>query len=141
MRPHTKNAPTGLAQSAIGQAVSRSVSGDFVFPIRPIVVRHPKMPAAAVPEASVNEDSEAFAAKDEIRASWQRLVSPPASNPVCAENCDQFQLSACVSFRADCSHYPRAFFSGENVCHKVTLAERMDAPALSINHIQTRSKA
>jgi len=132
MRPNTQYPPTCLEQQSIGQTVSRNISSNFVLPIQSIIVWHPKMPAAAVPEAPVNEDSEAFTAKDKIRATWQRLVTPPACNMVGAENCDQFQLRVSVPFRTDGSHYPGAFFSGENVCHKATLAARMDASSFML---------
>jgi hypothetical protein len=74
-----------------------------------IVVRHPKMPAAAVPEATVNEDSDALRPENEVGVTGEWLVSPPASNAGSTQNGRQFQFRVFVATGADGGHDLRAF--------------------------------
>ena len=63
---------------------------------------------ATVPETAVNEDSDALVLKDEVGATGQRLVSPPAGDARGTQDGRQFQLSVFVASRADGGHDLRA---------------------------------
>jgi hypothetical protein len=55
------------------------------------------MPPAAVPKTTVNENSEALAAKHEIRATEHRLMATPACDTVCTQNVHESKLGALIA--------------------------------------------
>jgi hypothetical protein len=52
---------------------------------------------AAVPEATIHENSEPLLAKNEIGLAGQRLLPPPASNAVGAENSGELEFRVFVA--------------------------------------------
>jgi len=82
-----------------------------------VALGHPAVPAAAVPEAAVNEYGQALTAEHEIRAAWQGLVPTPAGDPGGAENGGQSKLGVFVPFRADCGHYLRTLLLCQDIGH------------------------
>jgi len=72
---------------------------------------------APVPEASVNEDSEAALRERKIWATWKVELPPPTSDPgLSKEACDE-GLGGLVAFSKDAPHDPRAFGPGNGVDH------------------------
>ena len=65
---------------------------------------HPTVPAAAVPKATVNEDSEPGAPKDEVGPAWEALVTTPAGDSLGTEDGRELQLGGFVAARADGGH-------------------------------------
>jgi hypothetical protein len=70
-----------------------------------------------MPKAAVHKNREPLMAKNEIGPPRQPVMSPPASNPVSAQNCRELQLSIFVAHRADRSHYARTLRLSENIGH------------------------
>ena len=81
------------------------------------------MPAAAVPEAAVNEDGKALAAKDEIGMAGHGLVPAPAGDAGGAEDGRQLQFGGFVAARADGSHDLAALLLCEHVGHEGSVAD------------------
>jgi hypothetical protein len=71
-------------------------------------VRHPAVPAAAVPEAAVHKHGEALLGKNEVGLAWQWTVPAPAFDSMRAQNGGQFQFGVLVAFGPNGSHDLRA---------------------------------
>lgn len=84
--PNPQHTPARLAQQAAFGAVSGRVSGNLCLPISAVVMRHPAVPAAAVPEAAVHKEGEAVFGKDEVRLPWHWTVPAPACDSVGAKD-------------------------------------------------------
>jgi len=84
--PNSKNAPAFGAEEAVCTAVTGGVEGDLALPVIAIALWHAAVPAAAVPEAAIDEDGEAGALEDEIRAAGEGLVATPARDAVGAKD-------------------------------------------------------
>ena len=118
MLPDPNNSPTSLPEALIRFTVPLDVPGDLAFPILAVVFWHSEMPRAAVPEATIDENGETFAAKDKIWFARHRLPPPPSGDAMGAENGSEPQFCGAVSGGADCGHDLRSLFFGEHVGHR-----------------------
>ena len=66
MLPDSKDSPSGLLEAAVRFSIPTDVPADLALPVCAVVLRHSQMPTAAMPEAAIHEDCEAFVAEDEI---------------------------------------------------------------------------
>ncbi len=66
------DSPAGLLKNSADSSVSRPIAADFRFPVSLSGFRHATVPAAAVPEATIDEDGDMFATKDEIGFARER---------------------------------------------------------------------
>lgn len=113
--PDTDHRPAASAQRTINAAVAGLVGGDLVPPERGVGLRLGRVPRAAVPETTVDEDGGAEQREDEVRAARQLGASAPAGDAVRPENLDQPQLGALVARVADAGHDFGAFDRSEDV--------------------------
>ena len=122
MSPDPKDAPTGLFEHFISSPIPEHIAGDFVLPV-PIVFRwQSTVPAAAVPEAAVNEYGQTLLAEDEIRVTGNGLVPAPAGDASRAEYDRQLLFRGPIAFRADGGHDLAALLLCEHVGHGESLA-------------------
>ena len=80
------------------------------------------MPAAAVPETTVNEHGEALCAENEIGLARQRLLPPPAGDVVGAENGGEFEFRVFIAVRTNRRHHLRPLLLAENICHSASIS-------------------
>ena len=80
MSPDPEDAPTGSPEALVGGLVPERIARDLLLPIWPVVRWHSAMPAAAMPEAAVNEYCQTLTAEDEIGVAGKRLVATPAGD-------------------------------------------------------------
>ena len=73
------------------------------------------MGGAAVPEASVDKDTDALAAEHEVGTARQFLTASPADDSGGPHEADECQLSVLVPVRADAGHHLAPFLGGEDV--------------------------
>jgi hypothetical protein len=86
MFPDAENSPASVAKQPGCATVTGSVAGNFVLPILAVSPGHAAVPTAAMPEAAINEKSEALAGENEVGAAGQWLVPPPAGDVGGAQN-------------------------------------------------------
>jgi hypothetical protein len=87
-----------------------AVAGDFVLPILAVSTGHTAVPWAAVPEAAVNEDSQALTAENEVGAARERLVATPAGDAGGTQDGNQLEFGGFIATRADSGHDFGALF-------------------------------
>ncbi len=97
--------------------ISLDVSFDFSHPVGSMRRGQAKVLWTPVPEASVNEDSEATLRERKIRATWKVEMPPPTSDPCLSKEARDEGLGGLVAFPKDASHYPRAFGPGNGIDH------------------------
>jgi hypothetical protein len=90
MSPDSKNSPSSLLKMTGGCIISLHIPRNFKPPVLPIVLRHPAMPSAPMPETSIHKDNQAFAAKNEVGFAKQLLVSLPARDSIRPKDGNQF---------------------------------------------------
>jgi len=123
--PDTKRPPTSLPELPVDFAVPPHVPGDLRTPVCAVVFWHPEMPTTTVPEAAVHEDRQAFAAEDEIGFASQRLVPPPARDPVGAENRRELQFGGAIPGGPDRGHDLSALLLCEHIGHREIRSTKM----------------
>lgn len=97
--------------------ISLDVSFDLSDPVGLIGRGHAKVPWAPVPEASVNEDSEATLRERKIRATWKGGLSPPTSDASFSKEAGDEGLGRFVAFSEDAPHDPRTFGPRNGIDH------------------------
>jgi hypothetical protein len=95
--PDAKNPPPHAAKKAGCATVAGAVASDFTIPIFAISSGHSAMPATAMPEAAVHEDSDAVTPEDKVRTTGQPIVSSPTIDAGGAQNGRQPELSLFVA--------------------------------------------
>ena len=78
MLPNAEDSVAAIAQSKGHGAVAGAVSVDFGIPVFAVRAGAAVAAGAAVPEAAIDEQDEAFSAEDEIRFSGHGQMSAPA---------------------------------------------------------------
>jgi len=73
-----------------GCIISRYIPSNFQPPVLPIVLRHPAMPSAPMPETSIHKNSQAFTPENKVGFAWQLLAPPPARDSIRPQNGNQF---------------------------------------------------
>src|SRR5947209_16057098 len=68
MLPDPNRLPTRRLQRRIGLGIAANIARQLRRPIRPVGSRHVRMLGATVPEASVDEDSDAGARERDVNA-------------------------------------------------------------------------
>lgn len=87
--PHAKNSPSFAPQDSSDFTVTCFGSGNFRNPEIHARFWHPTVPRAAVPEAAINKDGDAFIPEHKVRFSRKSLVAPPTLDAVPSENRDE----------------------------------------------------
>lgn len=113
--PNPEDTPASRIQCAVDSPVAGLVSRNLLAPERGVGLRLGRVPRAAVPETTVDEDGGAEQREDEVRAARQLGASAPAGDAVRPENLDQPQLGALVARVADAGHDFGAFDRSEDV--------------------------
>jgi len=106
--PYSIDSPALSAKNRPDFLIAALVAGDFRIPVPQARLGHPAMSLATVPEAPIDEHSEALVAKKEVGSAEKRLMAAPASDAMSAEDGGQLQLGIFVARRADGSHDLRA---------------------------------
>jgi hypothetical protein len=75
------------------------------------------MALASVPKATIDEDGEFGARKNEIGFSGERIIPAPTRDVVRAKNGNQTQLCVFIAPAFYQRHHVRALFLGKNVRH------------------------
>lgn len=75
------------------------------------------MLGTAVPETTVDKHRQPLRAENKIRLAKERLVAPPAGDPVRPEDRNHPQLRGLVPFPTNVRHHLRTLRLGENVRH------------------------
>jgi hypothetical protein len=120
--PNAENSPAKFAKQPGNSTVAGGVAGDFAFPILAVSAGHAVVPRAAMPETTVNKDSQALTAENEVGTANERLVATPACDAGGAHDGDQLQLGGFIAARADGGHDFGPLFLCENVRHLESLA-------------------
>jgi hypothetical protein len=118
MGPKADDTPTRSPERLCADPISFDIVLQFWKPISLVARWLATMLRASVPEAAVHENYETLAAKHEIRAARQGLVSAPAGNPVRAEDGDEFEFRLLVSPGTNLGHHSRSLLFRENVWHR-----------------------
>jgi hypothetical protein len=109
MLPDTVDTPATTAQKGAYSFIPGAIAANFGLPVGTARLGHTAVPAAAMPETSVDENGEPGMSKNEIRPTWQSLISAPAGNSGGAKKGNELQLRGFVTTRANGSHYLRTF--------------------------------
>src|SRR5258708_4859236 len=115
MAPYADNLPAGLAQQRVCRSVSPGIPLNFLLPVRPVALRHPAVPPASVPEATINEHRHALTPENKIWLPGQCQLPPPAANPICPENSRQPHFGLLITDRAHSRHHLGALLSRKHV--------------------------
>jgi hypothetical protein len=95
--PNAKNGPTLTPERASHFCVTTFVALYFRHPIIATGFRHPAMPPATVPKASVHKNRKPLPVENEVWITGNFLTSPPADDSVSAKNGNQFEFGCLVS--------------------------------------------
>jgi hypothetical protein len=68
MLPNPQHEPAAVAQASHDKAGPLFIALDFLVPVTSIRLRHTQVFWTTMPEAAVNKDNDALAAKDEVGA-------------------------------------------------------------------------
>src|SRR5208282_2657558 len=109
MFPNAQNFPTGLSQHTVNLPVACFIPFDFRKPKIASCFRHPAVPPATVPKATIHKHGEAVLGKSKIWLTYQGKMPSPASAPMRPENGRQLQFRVFVTLRPDRSHDLRTF--------------------------------
>jgi hypothetical protein len=102
--PKPENRPAPAAENSSDFPIALPVAVELGNPIGAVGCRCSGVARASMPKTTIYKHSKALRAKNKIRRSRKRLVSPPASNPGSAKNRDKLQFGDFVSTRVYCSH-------------------------------------
>jgi hypothetical protein len=97
MLPNPEDAPETLAKQSRDFLVADFVSGNLRRPKTFPRFWHPAVPPAAVPKASIYEDSQTFLAKHEIGLTGQVLIATPAGNAIHPEDRNEFKFGGPIA--------------------------------------------
>jgi hypothetical protein len=82
MGPEPDDTPPGFAERPGAEAISGDVTLQFWKPISLIATGLATVLWASMPEATVHENHDVFAAKGEIGVAGKGLMTPPAGDPM-----------------------------------------------------------
>jgi hypothetical protein len=112
-----EHTPTKRSQDAIIPVVPPLVSSQLLGPITAVLFRDMAVVAvrAAMPETSINENSDFRLGKREVRPSLERTVSTPACNAECFQEFNKGLFGRTIVPRTDSAHYKRSLLFGKHV--------------------------
>ena len=127
MTPDLHHAPSGFPEHCVRSFIPRRITRNLSLPIISVALRHPAVPLAAMPETTIHKHGHPLSPEYEIRLSWQRLMAPPAPNPVCPKDSRQFQFGFLITDRTNRGHHFRPLFAREHVRHAQMIPLRCGA--------------
>jgi len=72
MTPNAQHTPTAVSELTARLSVSNDIASNFSLPILSIMLRHPTMQTASVPETAIHENHQALSQKYKVRVTRQR---------------------------------------------------------------------
>lgn len=121
MLPNSQHPPTPRAERAIHFPVTRVVASQLLAPEFRVVLRLRAMDRAAVPEATIDENSELKHWKNKVRFPDELRSTPPPGDATGAHYLDEPQFRAAIAARADGRHHRRALSLGKNIGHSAIM--------------------
>lgn len=122
--PNDQHFPARGAQLPSVPFVTPSVSANLRQPVSPVrlwLAPSIRTVPAAVPEAAVDENTNPFARKHEIRFSWQSGIVKAIAATRCEQESPHSQFRLCV-LAANPRHHLRPLRLGKNISHGSTVA-------------------
>ena len=116
--PNADDFPSVAAEGAGYIFVSCQIFCEFGAPEVAVVDGEIGMFWTAVPEASIDEDDDAFPAEGEVGFSKKGKMPAPASDPVSTQEFCECEFSVFVAAPADFRHDLRSLGLGEDVRHR-----------------------
>lgn len=106
--PDSNDSPASPPERRVDSSIALSVRFNFILPVSNVALRCLIATRAAVPEASVDEQSYPLPRPAEIRCARKRIVPSPTLEAVLPKKGYHFLFRTAVTARPDGSHVSRA---------------------------------
>jgi len=115
--PDPQNGPAKLSKQSRHPPISQFIPRELRQPVTLSALGLAPMARTSMPETAVNENGKAFAPKNKVGPSWQRLMTTPACNAAYPENGSELQLCVFVASRTNGRHNQRSLLLSKHIGH------------------------